>query len=82
MPKFCKRLFLRDCVEVLDRFRRPLSAKSRALRKGGVPYYGATGQVDWVDEALFNERLVLIGEDGAPFLEAIKEKAYIIEGLA
>lgn len=36
----------------------------------------------WIDDFLTNEQLVLVGEDGAPFLDLIKDKAYIIEGKA
>lgn len=44
------------------------------------PYYGATGQVGWIDDYLFDEELFLLGEDGAPFLDQIKNKAYLIRG--
>jgi type I restriction enzyme S subunit len=47
-----------------------------------VPYYGATGQVGTIDEALFDEELCLLGEDGAPFLDRSKPKAYVINGPA
>ncbi|HMR94850.1 MAG TPA: restriction endonuclease subunit S [Microthrixaceae bacterium] len=71
---------LGDVVEVLDSRRVPVNAKERAVRPGDVPYYGATGQVGWIDEALFNEELVLLGEDGAPFLDPAKPKAYLVDG--
>ena len=29
------------------------------------PYYGATRIVDYVDDYIFNEKLILVGEDGA-----------------
>lgn len=48
-----------------NRRRVPLSSREREARKGGVPYYGAAGVVDYVDEALFDEALVLVGEDGS-----------------
>ena len=44
--------------------------------------YGATGQVGWIDDYLTDEQLVLLGEDGAPFLDLYKDKAYMIEGKA
>ena len=44
--------------------------------------YKRQGQVGWIDDFLTNEQLVLVGEDGAPFLDLIKDKAYIIEGKA
>lgn len=71
---------LRDCVDVLDGRRIPVNSEERAHRPGDVPYYGATGQVGWIDDFLFDEELLLIGEDGAPFLDKSKPIAYIIQG--
>lgn len=64
----------------LDKYRKPINATERSKRLGKIPYYGATGQVGWIDDYLTNEHLVLIGEDGAPFLDLLKNKAYIIKG--
>ncbi|MDH6423126.1 restriction endonuclease subunit S [Aurantimicrobium minutum] len=47
-----------------NRRRKPLSAQEREKRLGVIPYYGATGIFGHVDEATFNEVLVLVGEDG------------------
>lgn len=69
-------------AECLDSYRKPVNASEREKRQGNIPYYGATGQVGWIDDYLTNENLVLVGEDGAPFLDPIKDKAYIIEGKA
>ena len=71
---------LEDVVDILDSQRVPVNAKERENRKAKIPYYGATGQVGWIDDYLFDEELVLLGEDGAPFLDANKQKAYIIRG--
>lgn len=77
---------LEDCVGILDGQRVPINAKEREQRKAGksqselFPYYGATGQVDSIDGFLFDEELVLLGEDGAPFLDPLKAKAYVIKG--
>ncbi|MBL4969639.1 restriction endonuclease subunit S [Bacillus sp. CLL-7-23] len=62
----------------LDKYRKPVNAEERAKRVGNIPYYGATGQVGWIDDYLTDEELVLLGEDGVPFLEPFKNKAYII----
>jgi len=67
-------------VDILDGQRVPVNATEREKRKGDIPYYGATGQVGWIDDYLFDEELILLGEDGAPFLEPTKQKAYIIRG--
>ena len=77
---------LEDCTEILDSQRVPINAKERETRIHGksraelYPYYGATGQVGWIDDYLFNDELVLLGEDGAPFLDFSKDKAYLIKG--
>ena len=73
---------LGDLVDVLDSKRIPVSAKERAGRPGTVPYYGATGPVGTIDLALFNEDLLLLGEDGVQFFDPNKPKAYRIRGPA
>lgn len=50
-------------AKVLDSQRVPINSTDRNLRVGNVPYYGAGGQVGWIDKAIFNEELVLVGED-------------------
>ena len=71
---------LGEVAEVLDRYRRPVSAAEREKRLGDVPYYGATGVAGWIDEALFDEDLVLLGEDAIDFLNPQAAKAYQISG--
>ena len=70
---------LGDTSEVLDRLRKPITKSDR--KTGPYPYYGATGIIDWVDDYIFDEPLVLIGEDGAKW--GVGEKtAFAIEGKA
>jgi len=71
---------LEDVVDILDNKRVPINSKERETRQGPIPYYGATGQVGWIDDFLFDEELVLLGEDGAPFFDSAKQKAYVIRG--
>ena len=77
---------LASCAEILDSQRVPINAKERTARISSkseselYPYYGATGQVGWIDDYLFDEELVLLGEDGAPFLDFLKDTAYLIRG--
>ena len=80
LPKGWAWTNLENCVEILDCQRIPINAKDRETRKGEIPYYGATGQTGWIDDYLFDEELVLLGEDGAPFLDPSKNKSYIISG--
>ncbi|CAN2189276.1 RMtype1_S_Eco933I-TRD2-CR2_like domain containing protein [Candidatus Nanopelagicaceae bacterium] len=71
---------LLDVVEVLDRFRKPINATERESRQGAVPYYGANGQTGWIDDYLFDEELVLLGEDAIDFADPTARKAYLIAG--
>ncbi|XVX20558.1 restriction endonuclease subunit S [Actinomycetota bacterium] len=73
---------LAEVVDILDARRIPVKATDRVNLGGDVPYYGATGQAGTIDRAIFNEPLVLLGEDGAPFFDASKSKAYLVEGPA
>lgn len=50
-------------VDILDSRRRPITKSDRLA--GPYPYYGATGIQDHVADYLFEEPLVLLGEDGA-----------------
>ncbi len=72
-----KTVKLGDVCEILDKLRRPITKKYR--EKGDIPYYGATGIVDWVADYIFDEKLILVGEDGAKW-EAGEKTAFIIEG--
>ncbi|NYD85750.1 restriction endonuclease subunit S [Cellulomonas oligotrophica] len=67
-------------MDVLDGRRVPVNAAERARRPGHVPYYGAAGQVGWIDLPLFDEDLLLLGEDGVQFFDPAKSKAYRISG--
>lgn len=48
----------------LDSMRVPISTEERGHRQGPYPYYGASGIIDYVNEYLFDEPLVLVCEDG------------------
>ena len=82
LPKGWQKRQLGELVDILDARRVPVNAKERESRPGAVPYYGAAGQVGWIDEALFDEPLVLLGEDGVQFFDRHKPKAYGITGPA
>jgi restriction endonuclease S subunit len=71
---------LENLVDILDNQRIPVNATERLQRTGDVPYYGATGQVGTIDKSIFNETLLLLGEDGVPFFDPTKHKAYEISG--
>lgn len=71
---------LNELVEVLDHKRVPVSAREREGRRGNIPYFGATGQVGWIDQKIFDEDLILLGEDGVQFFDRSRPKAYTVSG--
>lgn len=54
-----------DVAMFHNRRRVPLSSRERSERPGPYPYYGATGVFDFIDDFLFDQILVLVGEDGS-----------------
>ncbi len=72
-----KTVALGELCEILDSKRKPITKKDRTT--GKYPYYGATGIVDYVGDFIFNEKLVLIGEDGAKW-DSGDMTAFIAEG--
>ena len=77
---------LEDITEILDSKRKPVNNKERASRVEGkkeselFPYYGATGKVGYIDDYLFDGEFIALGEDGVPFLDVNKNKAYFLVG--
>jgi type I restriction enzyme S subunit len=61
-----ERKALSEVCENLDSRRIPITKKDR--KEGSYPYYGASGIVDYVDEYIFDEDLLLVSEDGANLL--------------
>mgnify|MGYP006291378177 FL=1 len=78
--------YLPNVCDILDNLRKPINTIERKKRIIGkpkselYPYYGATGQVGYIDDYLTDGEYVLIGEDGAPFLDYTKPVAYMIKG--
>jgi type I restriction enzyme S subunit len=71
---------LEEVADIHDNLREPVNSAERAKRHGPYPYYGATGQVGWIDDYRQDGEYVLLGEDGAPFFDPTKEKAYLVSG--
>ena len=86
LPRGWLQTKLGEVCEILDSQRIPINSDERAKRIIGksknelFPYYGATGLVGYIDDFLFDGEYVLLGEDGAPFLESYKDKAYLVKG--
>lgn len=61
-----------------DSLRRPVTSGSREI--GDVPYYGASGIVDYVKDYIFDGDYLLISEDGANLLARTTPIAFSISG--
>ena len=73
---------LGDVVTFLDGRRRPVKDADRAKMRGSIPYYGASGIVDYVNDYLFDEDLILLGEDGENILSRNCHLVFRISGKA
>ena len=84
LPKGWKVCHLSEVIDLLDNKRQPIKAEVRAERIKGkkilFPYYGATGFAGYIDDYLIEGKFILLGEDGAPFLDKYAEKAYAVGG--
>lgn len=64
LPTGYKIVKLGDVVSNYDSRRRPMSSRERENHKGKYPYYGATSIIDYVDDFIFDDTYLLMGEDG------------------
>ena len=77
---------LENVAKVLDNLPKPINSNERNSRIANkheselFPYYGATGQVGFIDDYLVDGKFLLLGEDGAPFLDKYAIKSYPIKG--
>jgi len=68
---------LGDVCNFLNNRRKPVTSAHRV--NGIYPYYGASGIVDYVDQYIFDETTLLIGEDGAKWA-AFEKTAFLVSG--
>ena len=69
---------LKYLIKCVDGKRIPLSSSERGEMQGNYPYYGANGIIDKINKFLFDETIILLGEDGAPFNEKFKDVAFLV----
>ena len=72
--RFGELLITRDSERV------PVSVSDRNKRAKIYDYYGASGIIDKIDDYLFDDELLLIGEDGANLLSRSTPIAFIAKG--
>lgn len=73
---------LGDVVIFLDGKRKPVKDSDRSKMRGTIPYYGASGIVDYVNDYIFDDELILLGEDGENILSRNTRLAFRIAGKA
>lgn len=71
---------LGDIYISFDNKRTPINASSRESKKGIYPYYGANNIVDYLDFYSYDGEFILLGEDGAPFMDKTKKVSFLING--
>ena len=64
LPNGYKYLNLNEVSVNFDSKRKPMSSREREQHKGTYPYYGATSIIDYVDDYIFDDTYLLMGEDG------------------
>lgn len=69
---------LKDMAENLDNRRKPVERGERT--PGDIPYYGASGIVDYVSDFIFDGDYLLVSEDGANLLARSTPIAFSISG--
>ena len=67
-----------EICENLDSRRKPISSGDRV--EGIYPYYGASGIVDYVEDYIFDEDILLVSEDGANLLMRSTPIAFSVSG--
>ena len=69
---------LEDISENCDSERKPVTSGNR--EKGDIPYYGASGIVDYVKNYIFDGDYLLISEDGANLVARNTPIAFSVSG--
>ncbi len=73
-------LELKDAVSFLDGKRRPIKSEYRFRMSGQYPYYGASGDIDYVNDFIFDDHLILLGEDGENILSRNSPLVFQVKG--
>ena len=71
---------LGEVCDFLDSQRVPIKDGDRVKMQGKYPYYGASGIIDYVNDYLFDDDLILLGEDGANILTRSTPLAFLVSG--
>jgi type I restriction enzyme S subunit len=71
---------LGDVSTFLDGRRKPIKSGDRSKMQGEYPYYGASGIIDHVNNYIFDEEIILLGEDGENIISRNLPLAFRVSG--
>jgi type I restriction enzyme S subunit len=80
LPVGWQRKRLDQIADFLDGQRKPIKEGDRQSIQGEYPYYGASGIIDYVNDYLFDDELILLGEDGANIVNRSSPLAFRVSG--
>lgn len=80
IPKEWEVKALNSAVDFWDGQRVPLKEEDRFKMPGNIPYYGASGIIDYIDRWLFDDELILLGEDGENIVSRNLPLAFKVTG--
>lgn len=67
-------------VDFIDGKRKPIKDSDRSKIHRIYPYYGASGIIDYINDFIFDEELILLGEDGANIINRSSPLAFRVSG--
>jgi type I restriction enzyme S subunit len=73
-------LAIKQVFDFQNNRRIPIAAAERRSLERTYPYYGASGIIDYVDDYIFDEDLMLVAEDGANLLSRSTPLAFVARG--
>lgn len=76
----CRFVSLEEIFTNKDNMRVPIKSSDRKRMSGKIPYYGASGIIDYIDRHIFDEPIMLLSEDGANLVERKTPIAFRVEG--
>jgi len=71
---------LGEIATFLDGKRKPIKSADRSKMQGEYPYYGASGIIDYVNDYIFDQELILLGEDGENIISRNLPLAFRVSG--
>ena len=80
IPKEWEVKRLGEVCTFLDSQRIPIKDMDRVKMQGKYPYYGASGIIDYINDYIFDDNLILLSEDGANILMRNTPLAFLVSG--